>query len=117
MKQITVKFDENFNGTDIIIIVDLRQLPPVKATLIYQRSRNQMAEPVLWQGLKSFELTKVMRQSNLMFSTLLTKMGNGEVDLIKSRFFIKEEGNRLCPNIIHLFSSNASVNRYNICYI
>jgi hypothetical protein len=35
LKQISGNFNSNFGGYDIILIGDLRQLPPVKATPIH----------------------------------------------------------------------------------
>ncbi|XP_071578498.1 uncharacterized protein [Temnothorax nylanderi] len=119
LKQITGNFDTNFGGMDIILIGDLRQLPPVRATPIYKQIRQQIAGPTLWRGLQFFELDEVMRQSNTVFSSILTKIGNGiqleedELRLVESRFFTKEEANRLCPHGIRLFLSNNSVNEYN----
>ncbi|CAG4972703.1 unnamed protein product [Parnassius apollo] len=68
LKQITGNFETNFGGLDMIFIGDLRQLPPVKTA--------NMAGPVLWRGLKFYRLTEVMRQSNAIFSSLFTKIGN-----------------------------------------
>ncbi|XP_014218648.1 ATP-dependent DNA helicase PIF1-like [Copidosoma floridanum] len=104
LKQITGNFNEPFGGLDIILIGDLRQLPLVRATSIYKSVKQQIAGPSLWRGIQFYELTEVMRQSNQMFSSLLTKIGNGEVldenecTLIESRFYTKEEADRLCPN-------------------
>ncbi|GFU16293.1 ATP-dependent DNA helicase [Trichonephila clavipes] len=36
LKQITGNFDTNFGGLDVILIGDLRQIPPVRATPIYK---------------------------------------------------------------------------------
>ena len=53
-----------------------------------------------------------MRQSNIVFSPLLTEVGNGdilddnELHLIESRFFTKEEADRLCPDGIRLYFDN-----------
>ena len=99
LKQITGNYDDNFGSLDIILIGDLRQLPPVKATPIYKQPKQRMIGPVLWRGLKFYELTEVMRQSNIQFSTLLTKLGNGdilnadELALIESRMFQKDKVN------------------------
>ncbi|XP_050340295.1 uncharacterized protein LOC126766581 [Bactrocera neohumeralis] len=92
LKQITGNFQDNFGGMDIIFIGDLRQLPPVRATPIYQATKRRIAAPTLWRDLKFYELDKVMRQANADFASLLTKIGNGEeldqeqIHLIESRF-------------------------------
>lgn len=119
LKQITGRFNINFGGLDIIFIGDLRQLPPVRATHIYKQIKRRMTGPTLWRGLKFFELTEVVRQSNVMFATALTKIGDGvkltndELQLIESRFMTKEEAARLCPNGVRLFFSNEAVKKYN----
>ncbi|XP_044578936.1 ATP-dependent DNA helicase pfh1-like [Cotesia glomerata] len=119
-QKITGNFDENFGGLDIIFIGDLRQLPPVRATPIYKQSKQQMIGPLLWRGLKFYELTQIMRQDNEMFASILIKIGSGiilnddELAVIESRFFTKEEALRLCPSGVRLFHDNASVNAYNV---
>jgi len=77
LKQITAVHDENFGGLHIIMCGDLRQLPPVNATLVYKCSRDMLGGPVLWQSLYSYLLLQVMRQSNTTFSAILTKIGGG----------------------------------------
>lgn len=120
LKQITGNFDSNFGGLDIILIGDLRQLPPVRATPIYKQPKQRMVGPLLWRGLKFYELTQVMRQTNVIFVSILTKIGNGsildddELAIIESRFFTKEEVTQRCPNGVRLFHENASVNEYNV---
>lgn len=119
LKQITGNFSKNFGGLDVIFIGDLRQLPPVRATPIYKQIKRRMTGPTLWRSLKFFELTEVVRQNNVMFSTALTKVGNGikltneELELIESRFFTKEEARQLCPNSVRLFFTNDEVQKYN----
>lgn len=120
LKQITGNFENNFGGLDIILIGDLCQLPPVRATPIYKQPKQQMVGPLLWRGLQFYELTQVMRQTNILFASILIKIGNGsilnddELAVIESRFFTKEEVSRRCPNGVRLFHENASVNEYNI---
>lgn len=51
----------------------------------------------MWRTLKFYQLTEVVRQTNVQFSNILTKIGNGdpldkaELLTIKSRFFTKED--------------------------
>ncbi|GFX51828.1 ATP-dependent DNA helicase [Trichonephila clavipes] len=68
----------NFGGLDIILIGDLRQLPPVRSTPIYKQPKQTLVGPILWRNLKFYELHEVMRQENQQFSSMLTKIGNGE---------------------------------------
>ena len=119
LKQITNNHKDEFGGIDIMFIGDLRQLPPVRVTPIYRPIRTYMVGPHLWRKLKFYQLNQVMRQANVAFSNLLTKVGNGEpleqheIELIESRFFTKADTQRLCPNGIRLFFKNEHVNAYN----
>ncbi|GFV64090.1 ATP-dependent DNA helicase [Trichonephila clavipes] len=87
----------NFGGLDIISIGDLRQLPPVRSTPIYKLRNQTIVSPILGRHLKFYELNEVMRQANQQFSSMLTKIGNGEqldetkIILIESRFCTVEE--------------------------
>ncbi|GFR31894.1 ATP-dependent DNA helicase [Trichonephila clavata] len=118
LKQIT-NFQSNFGGLDIILIGDLRQLPPVCSTSIYKQPKQTIVGPILWQNLKFYELNEVMRQANQQFSSFLTKIRNGEqldgmeIILIESRFCTVEEAEARCPQGIRLFNTNDSVNEYN----
>lgn len=59
--------------------------------------------------LKLYQLTEVMRQSDKQFSNILTKINDGrklkitERELMKSRFFTKEQVKDLCPDGIQIF--------------
>lgn len=98
---------------------DLRQLPPVRAKPIYTEVRDSLAGPVLWKELQYFKLEQVMRQNNIEFSAILTKIGYGiilkhqEQTLIESRFFAKEQVEILCPEGVRLFWKNTDVTTYN----
>ncbi|GFQ76931.1 ATP-dependent DNA helicase [Trichonephila clavata] len=78
LKQITEDYDRAFGGKDIFLIGDLRQLPPVRATPIFNQIKMSLAGPMLWRGLQFYQLTQVMRQSNAIFSRIPTKIGDGE---------------------------------------
>ncbi|GFV45709.1 ATP-dependent DNA helicase [Trichonephila clavipes] len=60
-----------------------------------------------------------MRQANQQFSSILTKIGNGErlgeieISLIESRFYSVEEAATMCPQGIRLFNTNHAVTQYN----
>ncbi|GFT64026.1 ATP-dependent DNA helicase [Trichonephila clavipes] len=60
-----------------------------------------------------------MRQANQQFSSILTKIGNGEqldeieITVIESHFCTVEEAELRCPRDIRLFNTNNSVNEYN----
>ncbi|CAN7948947.1 unnamed protein product, partial [Ixodes pacificus] len=71
-----------------------------------------------WHPLSYFVLTKVVRQSELRFSTILTKIGDGaeldseEIALIESRF-VTQQGETCCPGDIRLYYSNSESDYYN----
>lgn len=60
-----------------------------------------------------------MRQANQEFSSILTKIGNGqllndrELILLESRFVTTPEAEVECPHGIRLFNTNEAVTRYN----
>ncbi|GFT16099.1 transposable element Tc1 transposase [Trichonephila clavipes] len=88
---------------DNVVQRDLHQLPPVRSTPIYKQPKLIIVGPILWQNLKFYELNEVMRQTNQQFSSMLTKIGNGEqldemeITLIESRFCTVEEAEARCP--------------------
>lgn len=119
LQSITGNFDDPFGGMNIIFCGDLRQLPPVNARSVYKPCANSMHGAVLWQSLDYFPLVKVMRQSDVEFSTVLTKIGNGEqltveeTGLIESRFRTAEWCKQNVPSAVRLFHRNVDVDRYN----
>ncbi|GFU56916.1 ATP-dependent DNA helicase [Trichonephila clavipes] len=119
LKQITGNFQSNFGGLDIILIGDLRQLQPVRSAPIYKQPKQTIVGPILRRNLRFYELNEVMRQANQQFSSILTKIGNGEqldeieITLIESRFCIVKESELKYPQDIPLFNTNNSVNEYN----
>lgn len=119
LKQITGNFGTNFGGLDMILIGDLRQLPPVRATPIYKQRKQKIVGPILWRSLKFYALEEVMRQSNQLFSSIVTKIGNGEqlesheLELIQTRFCTVDEANTYCPRGIRLYNTNHAVETYN----
>ncbi|GFU76344.1 ATP-dependent DNA helicase [Trichonephila clavipes] len=119
LKQITGLFTKDFGGLDVILIGDLRQLPPVKATPIFKQIKRKITGETPWRKFKQFELKQVMRQQNRQFSEILTKIGDGnilteeELKVMESRFITKEEAQSVCPEGIRLLFTNAAVNAYN----
>lgn len=53
----------------------------------------------LWHGLKNFELSQVMSQSNVMFTKALTKIGQ----LIESRFITKKKWKENVQTLYNFF--------------
>nr|XP_029715803.1 uncharacterized protein LOC109402861 [Aedes albopictus] len=119
LQEITGNYDDPFGGMSIVFCGDLRQLPPVNARPVFKPSANSMHGAVLWQSLEFYPLVQVMRQANVEFSSILTKIGNGEqlspeeIRLIESRFRTTEWCQQHVPQAIRLFHRNADVERYN----
>ncbi|XP_058827523.1 ATP-dependent DNA helicase PIF1-like [Topomyia yanbarensis] len=119
LQNITGNYDDPFGGSDIIFCGDLRQLPPVNARPVCKPCTNSMHGAVLWQSLDFFPLVRVMRQTDEQFSTVLTKIGNGEQltaiekETIESRFRTTEWCKLNVPSAVRLFHRNADVERYN----
>ncbi|XP_058827259.1 uncharacterized protein LOC131687220 [Topomyia yanbarensis] len=119
LQDITGNFDDPFGGIHIIFCGDLRQLPPVNARPVFKPCRNSFQGPVLWQSLNFFPLVQVMRQTDVEFSTILTKIGNGEAltssetERIESRFRTVDWCRQNVPNAIRLFHRNIDVEKYN----
>lgn len=119
LNEITGVYDQPFGGMDIILTGDFRQLPPVNATPVYKSPRNNLGGCVLWQSVDFYPLTQVMRQSDLLFSKILTKIGDGkrldseEMAAIESRFRTVEWCREHEPNAIRLFHRNHDVDAYN----
>jgi hypothetical protein len=69
----------------------------------------------LWKSLHYFSLKRVMRQSDVVFSSILTKIGNGDMltldekALLESQFKSREESMIDAPNAIRLFHRNHDI--------
>ncbi|EZA46372.1 ATP-dependent DNA helicase PIF1 [Ooceraea biroi] len=119
LQQITGVYDQLFGGMNIILCGDFRQLPPVNATPVFKMPRNVFAGVVLWQSLNYFPLLRVVRQFDETFSSILTKIGNGETltddenILIEGRFRTVEWCNENLPNAVRLYHRNIDVDAYN----
>lgn len=63
-------------------------------------------------------MIQVVRQTNIVFSNILTMISNGdpweetEFQIIESRFFTKEDAERLCHHGVRLFYENIRVDAY-----
>jgi len=119
LKQITGVYDNNFGELHVILCGDLRKLPAVRATPVFKCTRSMLGGPILWQSLQSYMLTQVMRQSDVTFSTILTKIGSGipleyeETKIIESRFRTKEWCDDNVRDAVRLFHDNRSVDECN----
>ncbi|GFS97823.1 ATP-dependent DNA helicase [Trichonephila clavipes] len=64
LKQITGNFQSYFGGLEIILIGDLRPLPPVCSTPICKQT---LVGPILGRNLKFYELNEVKRINFLLY--------------------------------------------------
>nr|XP_029717009.1 ATP-dependent DNA helicase PIF1-like [Aedes albopictus] len=119
LQDISGNYDDPFGGINIVFCGDLRQLPPVNARPVYKPTGNSFHGAVLWQALDFLPLVKVMRQTDVEFSSILTKIGNGQqmtakdTKLIESRFRTVEWCKQNAPGAIRLYHRNADVEAYN----
>ncbi|XP_040064100.2 ATP-dependent DNA helicase PIF1-like [Ixodes scapularis] len=121
LRIITCKYLEPFGGLDIILCGDLRQLLPVRAAEVFERVKTNSVfnTEIAWHHLLYFVLTKVVRQSDLRFYTILTKIRNGaefdseEIALIESRLVTQQQAETCCPGGIRLYYSNKESDYYN----
>lgn len=123
LQYITQKYSEDFGELDVILCGDLRQLPPVRTSVVYKRPKNgnrMFASQIKGHAMSYFSLVQVVRQKDLRFSAIVTKIRGGtalnaeELALIESRFGTAEEAARLAPDAVRLFYSNEAVNNYNV---
>lgn len=108
---------KRFGGMHVILCGDLRQLPPVRAKVIYSRPANMLQDRMIWQNLSYYPLTEIMRQSDQTFSSLLTKIGDGteitnsERAVLEDRFIDAEEADGI-KDAVRIFFRNDEVNNY-----
>lgn len=119
LQQITGIYDQPFGGIHMILCGDFRQLPPVRASPCYTVPHNQLGGPVLWQSINYFPLVRVVRQTDELFSTILTKIGDGlklsvnNIALIESRHKSEVWCKENVPDAVRLYYSNHEVDSYN----
>jgi PIF1-like helicase/Helitron helicase-like domain at N-terminus/UvrD-like helicase C-terminal domain len=113
---------EPYGGVNMLFFGDFNQLPPVMDKYIFESNSSNpysyLAGSPLWQQVKLYELTQIMRQKDdLTFAIALNNLGTGqltEVDiaLFKSRCIANLDG--LVPeDAIRLFRTNYMVDTYN----
>ena len=119
LQDIFMNYDDFFGGSDMILTGDLRQLPPVNAKPIFKPPTNTLGGALLWHSMELFELVEVMRQADVVFSNILTTIGDGDkltaeqIKLIEARFRSVEWCQEHVPNAVRLFHQNADVDRFN----
>lgn len=120
LQEITGAYDKPFGGFSIILCGDFRQLPPVCASPCFLAGSNFGGCPILWQSLDYFPLRKVVRQNDVSFSNMLTRIGKGlaldddAIKLIQSRYRSAAWCDENLPNAVRLFNRNEDVDAYNI---
>ena len=106
-------------GFNMIVCGDLCQLPPVRQSPIHKRDKQNYFGKVAFQELEYYPLDQVMRQSDVMFSEILTKIGDGEKltseeqATIDSRFVTNEYVDSNFPESIRLFLKVVDVQNHN----
>jgi hypothetical protein len=119
LQEITNEFENLFGGMNFVFCGDLRQLPPVNARPVGKPHRDCLSGAALWQSLHYYPLKSLMRQSVVVFSSILIKIGNGdklkldEKALLESRFESREQSMIDAPNVIRLFHRSHDVEEYN----
>jgi hypothetical protein len=114
LQEIINEFEKPFGGMNIVFCGDLRQLPPVNVRPVFKPHRDSLSGAALWQSLHYFPL-----KSDVVFSSLLTKIGNGDMltldekALLESRFKSREQSMIEAPNAIRLFYGNNDFEEYN----
>lgn len=110
-----------FGGVSMLFVGDLNQLPPVGDRMIFEtpitgnKLRNAVNDP-LWQNVKIFELTEIMRQKDdIPFCTVLNhiaanEISEADIEMLSSREFEKE---KVPPHVPHLYVRNEDVDNYN----
>ncbi|XP_052412218.1 uncharacterized protein LOC127957635 [Carassius gibelio] len=103
-----------FGKVSILCVGDFYQLPPVKGTALYADTKGVN----LWENnFQVAELTKVVRQQDPSFAQMLNRLRvhkKGESLLSNDIAMLKKcETGKKC-NDIHIFATNAEVDKYNI---
>jgi len=114
----------NFGNINILLVGDPYQLPAVMQTPIYRppniKSLEDFQKP-LWNDFRLHELTQVMRQKDINFANLLSRLrvappaANTEDDLIlQSRQLNVTFADESYPKqVLHVFAQNDAASVYN----
>lgn len=112
-----------FAGISVIVVGDLRQLPPVGDNWVFQpNSRNPLAEisgTPLWDLFLFTELNQIMRQKDdVAFATALNNLASGtmtsdDIELFRSRCFSHSTLPDGARGAVNLYASNREVDDHN----
>ncbi|KAK3916502.1 LOW QUALITY PROTEIN: ATP-dependent DNA helicase [Frankliniella fusca] len=117
--------EEDFACLNVILLGDIKQLPPVKDNPFYARlCKTNLAREGrshIENFHKTFILSTCHRQSDIDFLQVLNKLSdynvsNDNFQLLRSRFIIEiapDEENKFA-NALHLYSTQEEVKMYNI---
>ncbi|XP_034240282.1 uncharacterized protein LOC117644774 [Thrips palmi] len=124
-KEATGHFDIPFGGICIMLLGDIKQLPPVRDTAIYAtQADTNMAKHGMAIFKKAFQKTfilkKCFRQENDTFLQMLDKLSTGHFDddsytLLSQRFSssVSPEEKDSFEDAMRLFAKKATVKAYN----
>lgn len=112
MRKVRLK-DDPFGGCQLVFFGDFLQLPPVN------KSGNPTRfafEASCWKGVKTVEMTTVVRQADTSFAEMLHRIRKGlhtpaDVEILKSRVSAPRPADGFDP--IRLFNTNRDVDLFN----
>ncbi|XP_046810029.1 uncharacterized protein LOC124420612 [Lucilia cuprina] len=120
LKQI-FKTTQPFGGISILVLGELKQLPPVGDKWIFSSNSSNpygtIVGGALWDLFRFYELTEIMRQrEDFSFAQALNNMAVGEmttanIELIQSR--VVTSSDNIPSDAVHLFVSNAEAELHN----
>lgn len=112
--------DALFGGISILAFGDLYQLPPVAETSIFNLPKKPMLRlyGTLWDNFSGAELTQIMRQKeDKSFAEMLNRLRTKsqtkqDIETLSARL-ISPSDPSYPSEAIHLFATNAQVDKYN----
>ncbi|KAH8026650.1 hypothetical protein HPB51_023414 [Rhipicephalus microplus] len=120
---LSVDYTDPFGSLDFIMRGGLRQLPPVRASVVYKRSRTRdivFNTHVTWDHLLYISPVQVVHQSDAKFSSALSKLGDGhaleqaEVQMLQACLVSKDHAKLHCLYGVRLLYSNKEAEAYNM---
>ena len=115
----------DWGGVSILAVGDFFQLPPVGQCQVFKRSSNVHTPgdlaPLLWDSFLRHDLTEVMRQKDIQFSTALNnirmnvpKEGSNEDKMLQScELHLLPSDNSYPRDAMHVYAQNVYCNEWN----